>query len=125
VSPVRTNGCRVLVVDDDADSRDSLADLLESHGYTVARASNGAAAIDELQSGFDPDLVLTDLMMPVMSGWELHDALKARLAWRGIPIIVLAGMSPEQRGQLQVEDAFEKPTDFPVLLQRIACLCGL
>jgi len=114
-----------LVVDDDADSRDSLADLLETKGYTVARAQHGGMALDELQSGFDPDLILTDLMMPVMSGWELYDALKARQAWRSIPIIVLCGMSSEQRGQLQVEDSFEKPTDFPVLLQRIATLCGI
>ena len=48
-----------------------------------------------------------------------------RLAWRAIPIVVLCGMSSDQRGQLQVEDAFEKPTDLPVLLQRIANLCGL
>jgi CheY-like chemotaxis protein len=114
-----------LVVDDDADGRDSLADLLESNGYTVAKAPHGAAAIDELQAGFDPDLVITDLMMPVMSGWELHDALKGRLAWRGIPIIVLCGMSAGERGQLQVEDVFVKPADFPVLLQRIASLCGI
>jgi CheY-like chemotaxis protein len=122
---VKSNGCRVLVVDDDADSRDSLGELLESKGYTVAKSQHGAAAIDELTAGFDPDLILTDLMMPVMSGWELHDALKGRLAWRGIPIVVLCGMSSEQRGQLQVEDSFEKPTDFPVLLQRIASLCGI
>ena len=122
---VKTNGCRVLVVDDDADSRDSLGQLLETKGYTVAKAQHGAAAVDELQGGFDPDLILTDLMMPVMSGWELYAALKARLAWRSIPIVVLCGMSPEQRGQLQVEDAFEKPTDFPVLLQRIDSLCGV
>jgi CheY-like chemotaxis protein len=119
------NGCRVLVVDDDADSRETISQLLELNGYTAARADNGRAAVEQLTAGFDPDLVLTDLLMPVMSGWELHAAMKARLAWASIPIVVLAGMTPEQRGQLSVEDAFEKPMDLPVLLNRIAQLCGL
>ncbi len=121
----KPNGCRVLVVDDDADSREAIALLLEQQGYTAARAENGRAALNHLVAGFDPDLVLTDLLMPVMSGWELHAAMKERLAWAAIPIVVLAGMGPEQRGQLTVEDAFEKPVDLPVLLKRIAELCGL
>jgi CheY-like chemotaxis protein len=121
----KPNGCRVLVVDDDEDSREAIAQLLEQQGYTAARADNGKAALDHLLAGFDPDLVLTDLLMPVMSGWELHAAMKARLAWASIPIVILAGMSPEQRGQLSVEDAFEKPMDLSVLLERIAELCGL
>lgn len=121
----KPNGCRVLVVDDDADNRETLAQLLEQRGYTTARAENGKAAVEHLEAGFDPDLVLTDLQMPSMSGWELHAAMKGRLAWASIPIVLLAGMTPEQRGQLTVEDSFEKPTDFPVLLKRIAELCGL
>ena len=121
---MKFNGCRVLVVDDDPDSRDVIAELLESSGYAVEKARHGAEAIQTLEGGFDPDLVLTDLMMPVMTGWELYDALKARLSWQFIPIIVMCGMSPEQRGQLRVADAFEKPTDFPVLLKRVAELCG-
>ena len=121
----KPNGVRVLVVDDDADSREAISLLLEQHGYTAARADNGKAALEHLKAGFDPDLVLTDLLMPVMSGWELYAAMKGRLAWASIPIVVLAGMNPEQRGQLSVEDAFEKPTTLPVLLKRIAELCGL
>lgn len=121
----KQNGCRVLVVDDDDDSRDLIVQLLEKHGYSAGKAENGKVALQHLEAGFDPDLVLTDLMMPVMSGWELHAALKARLAWASIPIIILAGMTPEQRGQLTVEDSFEKPMDLPVLLKRIGELCGL
>lgn len=121
---LRQNGCRLLIVDDETDSRDVLAEILESKGYAVARAENGAVALSLLEAGFDPDLILTDLMMPVMSGWELHAALKRRLAWRSIPVVVICGMSSEQRGQLHVEDSFEKPTDVPVLLKRIADLCA-
>ncbi|MBK7860856.1 MAG: response regulator [Archangiaceae bacterium] len=88
-------------------------------------AENGAAAITVLEGGFDPDLILTDLMMPVMSGWDFCKTLKGRAAWRSIPVVVLCGMTPDQRGKLQVEGAFEKPTHLPTLFGRIAELCGV
>jgi CheY-like chemotaxis protein len=122
---VSRNGCKVLVVDDDEDSRQALLLLLEKQGYVAAEAANGAEAIGLLKKGLDPDLILTDLVMPVMSGWDLCEELKRMPGWRAIPLIVLCGMTAEQRGELQVDDAFEKPTDFRKLESRIAELCGL
>ncbi|HEY3496552.1 MAG TPA: response regulator [Polyangiaceae bacterium] len=119
------NGCKVLVVDDDEDGRHALQLLLEGQGYFAAEAANGAEAIGLLKNGLDPDLILTDLVMPVMSGWELCEELKRMPGWSAIPLIVLCGMTAEQRGQLQVDDAFEKPTDFNKLLDKIGELCGL
>jgi CheY-like chemotaxis protein len=122
---VPKNGCKVMVVDDDADNREQLSELLDSQGYFAAAAENGAAAIALLEDGLDPDLILTDLMMPVMSGWDLCDALKKTPRWRSIPVVVLCGMASEQRGKLQVDDAFAKPVDVSKLLQRVAELCGV
>jgi CheY-like chemotaxis protein len=119
------NGCKVLVVDDDADNRDLMSEVLEREGYFAAVAANGAEAIALLEGGLDPDLILTDLVMPTMSGWDLCETLKRTPAWRSIPIIVLCGMAAEQRGKLQVEDALEKPIDLPKLIGRIAELCGI
>ena len=119
------NGCKVLVVDDDPDSRGAMQVLLEQQGYVAAEAANGAEAVALLERGLDPDLILTDLVMPVMSGWDLCEELKRMPGWRAIPLIVLCGMTAEQRGQLQVDDAFEKPTDFDKLFERIGELCGL
>jgi CheY-like chemotaxis protein len=119
------NGCKVLVVDDDADNRQNLVELLEGAGYFAASAENGASAIALLEGGLDPDLILTDLMMPVMSGWDFCETLKKTPGWRSTPIVVLCGMAAEQRGKLQVDDAFEKPTDVTKLLDRIAELCGV
>jgi CheY-like chemotaxis protein len=119
------NGCKVLVVDDDVDNRESLLALLEAKGYLGSVAENGAQAISLLETGLDPDLILTDLMMPVMSGWEFCETLKKTPAWRSIPVVVLCGMAAEQRGKLQVDDAFEKPTNVALLLDRIAELCGI
>ncbi len=122
---IKSNGCKVLVVDDDLSSRDLLAMALENEGYEVASAEHGARAVAMLEAGLDPDLILTDLQMPVMSGWELCAQLKGSPAWRSIPLVVLCGMTPQQRGELQVEDAFEKLTDLDTLLHRIAELCGV
>ncbi len=118
------NGCKVLVVDDDTDNRELLGELLEGEGYFSMTVGNGSDAIAQLEGGLDPDLILTDLVMPVMSGWDLCETLKRTPAWRSIPVIVLCGMAAEQRGKLQVDDAFEKPTDVAQLLKRIAELCG-
>ena len=122
---MKTTGCTILIVDDDDDNREALVSVLEAHGYLTSHAAHGAAALSLLEGGLDPDLILTDLQMPVMSGWELCEALKKRPAWRSIPVVVLCGMSAEQRGTLQVDSAFEKPTNLDTLLHRIAELCGL
>jgi CheY-like chemotaxis protein len=114
-----------MVVDDDTDNREQLTELLDAQGYFAASAENGAAAIELLESGLDPDLILTDLMMPVMSGWDFCEALKKTPRWRSIPVVVLCGMAVEQRGKLQVDDAFEKPVNVSKLLQRVAELCGI
>jgi CheY-like chemotaxis protein len=122
---VSKNGCKVLVVDDDQDNREMLAEALEADGYFAAAAPNGAEAITLLEGGLDPDLILSDLMMPVLSGWDFIETLKRTPSWRSIPVVVLCGLAPEQRGKLQVDDAFEKPTDLTKLLSRIAELCGI
>lgn len=118
------NGCRVLVVDDDSDNAELMVELLRSDGYLASSAENGAAALTVLADGFDPDLILTDLVMPVMSGWDFCEKLKQTSAYRSIPIVVTCGMAIEQRGKLQVEAAFEKPIDLPRLLEKIKELCG-
>lgn len=123
-SRVVANGCRVLVVDDDADNAAMMVELLRCDGYLASSAENGAAALALLSEGFDPDLILTDLMMPVMSGWDLCEKLKQTPSYRSIPIVVTCGLAPEQRGKLQVEAAFEKPIEVESLLQKIKELCG-
>ena len=119
------NGCKVLVVDDDVENRELLVHALHQAGYFALSAENGQEAITSLEGGLDPDLILTDLLMPVMNGWDLCEKLKQTPAFRSIPIIVLCGMAADQRGKLQVEDAFEKPTDLAQLLARIGELCGV
>ena len=77
---------RVLVVDDDPDILDALSEILEVEGYEVQRARNGREALQRLEHT-PPDLVLLDLMMPVMDGWEFARSLDPEVR---PPIIVLS-----------------------------------
>jgi DNA-binding response OmpR family regulator len=87
-SPHRQQGVarRVLVVDDDPDILDALSEILEVEGYDVQRARNGREALQRLEQEM-PDLVLLDLMMPVMDGWEFARSLSPGAR---PPIIVLS-----------------------------------
>jgi CheY-like chemotaxis protein len=80
----------VLVVDDDPAQRDGLAEVLESRGYGVAQAANGWEAL-ELAIAHRPSMILLDLNMPVMDGWEVLHALKGSGTLRNIPVVVLTG----------------------------------
>ena len=77
---------RILVVDDDADLREFLRLLVTSMGFEVTCAANGQEALDAME-GHDPDLILLDMKMPVMDGWEFCRALEGRDARP--PIVVL------------------------------------
>src|SRR4051812_14163920 len=66
----------LLVIEDDTDHREVVRDVLEEEGYQVDTAAHGRAGLARLSSGPPPDLILLDLMMPVMDGWEFMAALK-------------------------------------------------
>lgn len=83
----------ILVVEDDLQALEALADLLESSGYEVERAQNGREALDVLgSSNARPCLILLDLSMPVMDGWEFLRSQRARPAIASIPVIVITAL---------------------------------
>ena len=81
---------RILVVDDDRDLRELLAAVLSSAGYEVLTAENGAAALSVLRNVL-PDLIVLDLMMPVMNGWQFREAQTTLPDYARIPVICLSG----------------------------------
>jgi CheY-like chemotaxis protein len=82
----------ILVVDDEFDILTVWRLLLERHGYTVLTASNGAAALDHIRTN-RPDIIVSDCMMPIMSGLQLCAALHADPDLRAIPIILCSAAS--------------------------------
>lgn len=83
----------VLVVDDDDSIREVLSEVLRDEGYGVVCASNGEQALSELRNHGHPDLMLLDLMMPVMSGWELLEVLQSSTELSQIPVVVVSAMN--------------------------------
>jgi two-component system, chemotaxis family, chemotaxis protein CheY len=82
----------ILIVDDDRDIRESLGEILLHEGYHVELAENGARALELIRRGPTPALVLLDLMMPVMSGWEFLELAENDLALAEIPVLVVSAM---------------------------------
>ncbi len=80
---------QVLIVEDDLDIRESLAELLELQGYGVLQAHDGRAALDVLAAGARPGLILLDLMMPGMDGATFLEEQRARPELAQIPVVVL------------------------------------
>lgn len=84
----------VLVVDDDDDLRETVRGMLECEGYATIGVRNGAEALAVLEESAKPSLVLLDLVMPIMNGWALLDALSLDQRWAGIPRLVMSSLYP-------------------------------
>ncbi len=116
---------KILLVEDDEANRDMLARRLQRRGYEVVFAVDGRQAISMAQSE-SPDLILMDLGLPEMDGWEATRILKADEGCRQIPIIALTAhaMSQdyEKARQSGCDDYDTKPVDFPRLLSKIQSL---
>ena len=108
----------ILVVEDEYGNAEILQLLLEAEGYRVAVASNGQEALDILQNGEKPSLILSDFMMPVMNGGELGQALSQDRMLSQIPFIFMSGTSQDiVRRVFSGYDAFlVKPIEFDSLL---------
>ncbi|MGB5183942.1 MAG: response regulator, partial [Xanthobacteraceae bacterium] len=87
----RERRTRVLLVEDDATQRERIRSWLESQQWQISEAENGRVALDRLADDV-PDIILLDLMMPEMDGFQLITALRERPAWRGIPVIVITAL---------------------------------
>jgi CheY-like chemotaxis protein len=92
----------VLLVEDDPDTREMYATFLGSVGYRIVQAANGRAALDAARHA-SPDIVVTDLAMPVMDGFCLTRELRARAATRSVPIIAVTGHRVPSTPQLARE----------------------
>jgi CheY-like chemotaxis protein len=116
--------CPVLIVEDDADLREMMAQLLTLEGFNAATVSNGREALQYLEGGEAPELILLDLMMPVMDGWEFRRRQKADPEISQVPVIVLSALDQGRAAGLDPEAFLKKPLDFDRLLQLVRHYCN-
>ena len=110
----------ILLAEDHLDSREAMRALLEAHGYRVVEASNGREAVERALEE-RPDLVLMDIMMPEMDGFEATRVLRSQESTSGLPIIAVTAMDGAQRLSIQAgaNDFVAKPIDTRGLLAKI------
>jgi two-component system, sensor histidine kinase and response regulator len=110
---------RILVVDDDRDILVAITEVLEREGYLVATAANGNEALAVLAT--EPcDLIILDLLMPVMSGWEVIESQVGRDRLRGIPMIVISAAPRDVAPDAATRTILEKPFERGALLRAVA-----
>jgi CheY-like chemotaxis protein len=119
---------KILLVEDNEMNRDMLSRRLERRGFQVVLAVDGQQGVEMAQTEA-PDLVLMDMSLPVLDGWEATRRLKADPETRGIPIIALTAhaMSSDREKTIQAgcDDYDTKPIDLPRLLGKIDALLGV
>jgi CheY-like chemotaxis protein len=116
----------VLIVDDDYDIRAAISEALALHGYRVGGAADGKEALDRLRAGLRPSLILLDLMMPGMNGWEFREAQARDAELAKIPVVLLTGdggADAESAGE-GADGFLRKPFALERLLETVERFCA-
>lgn len=113
---------RILVVEDDTSIRELLVELLESEGYEVASAVNGLDGLKHLQAKPNPDLILIDLMMPVMDGYSFRTEQLKHQDWAKIPTVVMSAEAnaKEKMRNFNITAFLSKPVELDTILNTVA-----
>jgi CheY-like chemotaxis protein len=115
--------CPVLIVEDDEDLREMMAQMLTIEGFGTATVSNGREALEYLHTTRKPHVILLDLMMPVMDGWEFRRQQKADPLIAPVPVIVLSALDQRRAAPMEAEAFLNKPLDFDRLLELVRDHC--
>ncbi len=114
----------ILIIEDDADIRESLQLALESAGYTIDVAGNGEEGLRKLQAIDRPALILLDLMMPIMNGLEFLAARRADQALASIPVVLVTAYGHLGDHATDLAGLVRKPIDLDELLRIVSQYCG-
>jgi CheY-like chemotaxis protein len=113
----------VLLVEDNDDVREMMALALQLAGHDVLLARNGRDALGKLKARPRPCVILLDLMMPVMNGWEFREALRDEPALRDVPVVVVSALNKEMAEDAGVSAYLPKPVDIDRMLELVAEHC--
>ncbi len=112
----------ILVVEDNVAILHGLAELLQDAGYEVIEATNGSEALEKMEE-VTPSLIISDIMMPVMDGYDFYRKVREESRWINIPFLFLTAKTEEEdiiKGlSMGVEDYITKPFDMGMLLARV------
>ncbi len=113
----------IFIIEDDRDTREMLGKFLELEGYEVETAANGQQALERLAQGATACVIVLDLMMPVMDGWQFRrmQVEDARLA--KIPTIIVSAAGHERMAHINADAYLAKPIDMDELLSRLSEFC--
>lgn len=114
----------ILIVENDNESRESLKDFFELEGYVTHTATNGKEALKVLETIDEPGVILLDLMMPEMNGWEFLEARKTLGSSAKVPVVILTSTSTTQIQSLQPNSYIRKPVDLTELFKVVQNFCG-
>ena len=114
----------IFIVEDDVDTREMLGRFLELEGYNVETAANGRQALDRLASGVQPSVILLDLMMPVMDGWQFRREQVRLQSVADIPVIVVSAVARDRLAEIDAHAVIPKPVDLEELLKQITAHCS-
>lgn len=112
---------RILVVEDDEDAREAMVALLQMKGYRAVPAGNGKEALEYLRQAPVPDLIILDLWMPVMDGWQFRAEQIKDPRLKAVPVIVVTALS--DRDDLDANEVIIKPVDVDRLLTTVGQYC--
>lgn len=116
----------ILLIEDNSDLRETLEDILRYEGYNVVALGNGGDALIHIKSHPLPTLILLDLMMPVMSGWEFRSLQLRDPALASVPVVIISGTGDvrQQAILLNVTEYLAKPIEVARLLEVVRRHCG-
>lgn len=117
---------RILIADDDPDVRESLRLLFELQGYSVDEARNGQEALHRLNSNGPPCLIVLDLMMPIMDGWQFRRIQREDPVLGSVPVLVISAVPAhlQRTTELAAHRVFAKPFDYDALLAEAETICA-
>jgi CheY-like chemotaxis protein len=116
----------ILVIEDDRDSREMLCTWLQQHGYRTLAAAEGGDALRQMDETSELALILLDLMMPGMNGWEFRASQRSHRKFRKVPVVIMTA-HPNPAGEaewLDPEDVLPKPLDLQAVLEIVSRCCG-